>query len=621
MCGIAGILGLNNISVSNLPNHLELMNEKQKHRGPDGMGIFTSPKHDAGFAHVRLSILDIVDGTQPMSDVFGNTIIFNGQIYNASELRREIGISYPFKTHHSDTEVILAGFKLWGEKILQRLEGMFAFVIYEGSTGNSFFARDHIGIKPFYYTIQGNNFLFASEAKTLLSFLPSKEIDEDALKDYLAFQYYTFDKTLFKGVKILEAGYYGTVQNGELKIQQYFDVSFANKLKITEAEAIEESEKLIINSVKKHLISDVPITSYVSGGIDSSLIASIAAKENKITEGWCGFFPNFPNFSENQHAKEVTLNAKIKLNEVPITEDDYIANLERVHFFLDTPMVGYGLLNNFKMAEAVSKKYKVVFSGSGGDEIFGGYSRYLIASLITSLKEAINGNNKDLENILPSLESLKNYKPMLNDLLKGNVLNLPEDELFYNAIGRMENRGIRFENFTPSSYSSFASFQKIFNAKSEATFFEKMCYFEQKSFLPSLLLMEDKLSMMNGLEARTPLIDKTIFEFVAKIPTEMKFKNGNLKHLLKKVAKKHLPENIFNRKDKMGFSSPMNIWIKNGKMKDFVMDILTSEKAKSRKHFNYEIAIKDFQSQSNFNRTLWGFLALELWQRNFLDSK
>ena len=314
MCGIAGILTLNNTSIINLQDHLELMNEKQKHRGSDGKGIFISPKSDVGFAHVRLAILDLEGGKQPMSDVFGNTIIFNGQIYNASILRKEIGSAYPFKTHNSDTEIILAGFKIWGEKILERLEGMFAFVVYEGKTGKSFFARDHMGIKPFYYTIQGNNLFFSSEAKTLLSFLPSKQIDEDALKDYIAFQYYTFDKTLFKGVKILEAGYCGFIKNGVLEIKQYCDISFNNKIQITEEGAILETERLIVNSVKKHLISDVPVSSYISGGIDSSLIASIVAKEQGITEGYCGFFPNFPDFSENNYAKEVALNCKIKLN-------------------------------------------------------------------------------------------------------------------------------------------------------------------------------------------------------------------------------------------------------------------------------------------------------------------
>jgi asparagine synthase (glutamine-hydrolysing) len=621
MCGIAGVFNFSGKSINNLQEILQKMNDLQIHRGRDGEGYFVSEKNNLGFAHRRLSIVDLEGGKQPMTDIFENTIIFNGQIYNAPELRKQLEGSYPFKTQNSDTEVILAGFKKWGEKVLEKLEGMFAFVIFESKTGNVFFARDHIGIKPFYYTVQGENFFFASEAKALLPFLQTKEIEEDALKDYLAFQYYTGEKTLVKGVKILEAGYFGTLENKNFAIKQYFDISFENKIQITENEAAKTLDELLINSIKKHLVSDVPVTSYVSGGIDSSLIASMAAKTHNISEGYCGYFPGYESFCENQFAKAVTENAKISLNEVPIMEKDYIDNLENIHYFLDTPMTGYGLVNNFKMAKEVSSKYKVVLSGSGGDEIFGGYARYFIAMFVVCLKQAIKGDYSNLQSILPVLSVASNYTSLLNDLLKADIFALKEEEIFFKLISRMEFSGVKIQDFESKEYSSFDSFCRIFNKPKNASFFEKMCYFEQKTFLPALLLMEDKLSMASGLEARTPFVDKTIINFASSLPPEIKFANGNLKNILKSVAGGYLPEKVSNRVDKMGFSSPMNLWIKNSKMKDFVYDILTSQKAKERRYFDYASALKSFSSTGVFDRTLWGFLALELWQRNFIDKK
>lgn len=619
MCGIAGIFNLSGNPILQIEDLLNKMNNSQIHRGRDGEGYFISNSKNLGFAHRRLSIVDLEGGKQPMSDVFENTIIFNGQIYNAPELRKELLGSYPFKTHNSDTEVILAGFKVWGKQILERLEGMFAFVIFEGKTGNVFFARDHMGIKPFYYTIQGNNFFFASEAKALVSFLPQREINEDALKDYLAFQYYTGEKTLFKGIKILEAGHFGNLTNGNLEIKQYFDISFENKINIKKEEVVQKLEEILLASVKKHLVSDVPVSSYVSGGIDSSTIASMASKIQGITEGYVGYFPGFENFSENDFAKAVTENAKISLNEIPITEEDYIDNLENIHYFLDTPMTGYGLVNNFKVAKEVSSKYKVVLSGSGGDEIFGGYARYFIAIFGVYLKEAIKGNYTNLQNILPSIQSISSYTSLLNSLLKDDIFTLTEEEIFFKLISRMEFEGIKMQNFESQEYSPFKSFTNIFNKPKNVCFFERMCYFEQKTFLPALLLMEDKISMASGLEARTPFVDKAIVNFTSSLPFEIKFENGNLKHLLKKVSQNYLPPKVSQRIGKMGFSSPMNLWIKEGKMKDFVYDILTSQKAKQRRYFDYSVALENFASNSVFDRTLWGFLALELWQRNFMD--
>ena len=619
MCGIAGVFSLSSGSIRGLEQKLQQMNNLQKHRGPDGEGYFISKTNNLGFAHRRLSIVDIEGGKQPMSDIFENTIIFNGQIYNAPELRKELQKSYPFHAKNSDTEVILAGFKVWGKKVLERLEGMFAFVIFEGKTGNVFFARDHIGIKPLYYTIQENNFFFASEVKALLPFLKSREIEEDALKDYLAFQYYTTEKTLFRGVNILQAGHCGFLENNNFEIKQYFDISFEDKIKVTKQEAVETIEKLLLTSVKKHLVSDVPVSSYVSGGIDSSLIASMAAKTNGISEGWCGYFPGFVNFSENEFAQSAAENAGISLNEIPITESDYISNLENIHYFLDMPMVGYGLVNNFKMAKEVSGKYKVVLSGSGGDEIFGGYTRYFIAMLAVFLKQAVAGDYTNLQSILPSISSVAKYTPLLNSVLKNDIFSTSDEEIFFRLISRMGFEGIKKEEFTNQEYTPFKSFLNIFNAPKNAHFFERMCYFEQKTFLPALLLMEDKLSMASGLEARTPFIDKTIVNYIAGLPFEIKFENGNLKNLLKEVAKNYLPQKILARNDKMGFPSPMNIWIKEGKMKDFVCDILTSQKAKERRYFDYTGAIKNLSSNSTFDRTLWGFLALELWQRRFID--
>ena len=277
MCGISGKLNINYKEDKDIKRHILVMNKLQAHRGPDGEGFWENKEKFIGFGHRRLSIIDIETGNQPMTDVYNNTICFNGEIYNFLELKKELRSSYNFKTN-SDTEVILACYKKWGTKCLNRLRGMFAFAIWDEDKKTLFCARDKFGIKPFYYFIDKNNFYFSSEAKALLPFVNRIQTDYNALKDYFVFQFVLEEKTLFKGVKQLLPAHFLIVKEGKILIKKYWEVNYDLDWQHNKKYFKDRVIQLLEDSVKIHLRSDVPVGAYLSGGIDSSIIASLASK-------------------------------------------------------------------------------------------------------------------------------------------------------------------------------------------------------------------------------------------------------------------------------------------------------------------------------------------------------
>lgn len=630
MCGIAGIISLNNHSINNLEQKLAVMNKLLIHRGPDGEGYWMNEKKSVGFSHNRLSIIDIATGNQPMISDSGNVIVFNGEIYNYIELREALGLKN-FRTT-SDTEVILKAYEKWGENCVDHLRGMFSFAIFDRRKNILFCAKDRFGIKPFYYAVTAKNeFIFASEAKAILPFMPVIETKMEALKEYFVFQFLLGEKTLFKGIKQLSPAHTLTVKNETLHTRKYWEVHYALDWHHKKNFFQNKIEELLEDSVNVHLRSDVPVGSYLSGGIDSSIVATLAGKikRGEKLKVFTGTFENYQKYNELAYAKEVAAKNKLTLYKQDITVDDFIGNIGKVIYYLDYPVAGPGAFPQFFVSKLARKHVKVVLGGQGGDEVFGGYVRYLLAYFEQCIKGAIEGTMHKgkfivtYESIIPNLSMLEDYKPLMQEFWNSGLFE-ERDRRYLKLINRANNLKdeINWELF--SSYSVFEAFGKIYWGKNveKESYFDSMTHFDFKTLLPSLLQVEDRMSMAHGLESRVPILDHPLVEFAATIPSDIKFANGELKHLLRVAFRSILPKRIAERKDKMGFPVPLTEWMREkGAFYDFVYETLTSRKAKGRSYLKKGIDIKKLLSQeSKFGRKIWGLLSLELWQKQFHDK-
>ncbi|CCB87677.1 asparagine synthase (glutamine-hydrolyzing) [Parachlamydia acanthamoebae] len=624
MCGIAGIHQIKQNTYPHLHAHLDVMNRLQKHRGPDGEGIWKHPNRFIGFAHRRLNIIDIEMGLQPMQDCYGNTICYNGEIYNYLELRAELK-DYPFKTH-SDTETILAAYQKWGKECVNHLRGMFAFAIWDETNQRLFCARDRFGIKPFYFTEINHTLYFASEAKALLPFLPSIETNLEALQDYLVFQFSLGTKTLFKNIQELPPAYSLTVEKGKHVFSKYWEVYYDLDFDHTSRYFEEKLKDLIEDSVKLHGRSDVPVGVYISGGIDSGIISAVTAQcsQNGL-KGFNGKFDLGSEYDESEYARLLAKENNIELHEVNITSEDFLQTIHQIIYHLDYPIAGPGSFPQYHVAKLASQHCKVVLGGQGGDEIFGGYARYLIAYFEQCIKAAINGTMDNgnfivtYESIIPNLASLKNYKPLLQEFWREGLFE-DIDSRYFRLINRAPSLQdeIRWECFGP--YSPFKEFQNVFHGKNvtKESYFDSMTHFDFKTLLRALLHVEDRMSMAHGIESRVPFLDHPLIEFAATMPSNIKFKDGTLKKVLINTMQHVLPQGILNRKDKMGFPVPLNHWLKND-LKDFAHDIFSSQSLQSRPYFNSTSILKNLGSESKFGRKIWGLLSLELWHRLYHD--
>jgi len=629
MCGIAGIYNFKAQGVPNLGQKLNVMNQLLRHRGPDGDANWSHPTGTLGFMHRRLSIIDLSpSGAQPMTDRMGNWIVFNGEIYNYLELRQELGIEN-FVTN-SDTEVILFAYRKWGADCVDHLRGMFAFALWDETKQILFCARDRFGIKPFYYHVSGDTFYFASEPKALLPFLDRIETDLDGFKDYLTFQFCLAGKTLFKGVRELLPAHYLILQNGNLKIQRYWEVFFESDYNHTAQYFEEKLRSLLLDSVRYHLRSDVPVGAYLSGGLDSSAVASIATDYQDIGAmmGFNGKFSTFgEEFDESSYARALSQEKNFQLFEQDITAQDFIENIRSVIYYLDYPVAGPGSFSQYMVSRLAAQYRKVVLGGQGGDEIFGGYTRYLIAYFEQCIKGAIEGTMHSgnfvvtYESIIPNLVALRNYKPLLQEFWREGLFE-SMDRRYFRLVNRAPSLDTEIIWSALESYSARETFQQIFHGDNvrKESYFDLMTHFDFKTLLPALLQVEDRMSMAHGLESRVPLLDHPIVELAATIPADIKFKNGRMKHILREVVKPYIPGVIFNRQDKMGFPIPLSDWLA-GEAHDFVMDVFSSQKALNRDLIDNRQVLRGLDHEPRYGRKVWGLLSLELWQQEFHDHE
>jgi asparagine synthase (glutamine-hydrolysing) len=628
MCGISGIYSLNKLKI----NHQDIKNmiDAISHRGPDGAGIFKIA--NVALGHRRLAILDVSDkGAQPMFSKDGRwVLVFNGCIYNYKELRTELGLLGHSFVSSSDTEVIVEGLSCFGVAFFERLNGMFAIGAYDQKNNELWLSRDRFGIKPLYYYFDNGIFLFSSEIKSFIKHPAfKKEINYDSLNEYFTFQNIFSYNTLFKNVRMLPPA--NTIkismESSDIKHHCWWDFDFSNSNdEMTFLEGKEETERLFCQAVERQMVSDVPVGSYLSGGMDSGSIAVIAAKNVKrLTTFTCGFDMSSvtgveANYDERRDAELVANHIKSEHYEQVINAGDLKWSLPRLVWHLEDLRVGMSY-PNYYISRLASKFVKVCLQGTGGDELFGGYPwRYYRVFKSLNKEDYFEQYYNFWQRLVPDSEK--------NNLFTAKTIEQIQDidsprKIFERVF--LFNDKLKFDN----------SEQHINNS----------LYFEAKTFLPSLFLVGDKLSMASGLEERFPFMDNDLVDFAQKIPVRHKlgnFENMKIidenefgykrklytehddgKNVLRKAMEKFIPERIINRK-KQGFSAPDESWYR-GENAVYVKELLLGKNIASHEFIEpayiERIIYEHCEKRINHRLLLWSLMNFEWWCRLFLNEE
>ena len=583
MCGFVGFCS-KNVKDKNV---IKEMNNQIIHRGPDSDGYYFDK--DVNFGFRRLSIIDLHEGSQPILNESGDTaIIFNGEIYNYQELREDlVAKGYKFKTH-TDTEVILHGYEAYGEEgILAKLRGMFAFTIWDSKKEKLFGARDHFGIKPYYYALLDGDLLFGSEVKSFLKYPKfKKEVNEKALKHYLVFQYNPLEETFFKGVKKLRPGHYYIYENGKMEIKTYYNLTLDYK-DMTFDEAVRKIEKEVEESVKYHKISDVEVGSFLSGGVDSSYVVATALPDKTFSVG----FDN-KGFNETMYAKELSDSLGIKNFAKLITPDEFFEGINKVQYYSDEPHANLSSVPLYFLSKLASEQVKVVLSGEGADELFEGYNEYADAlpqrmyrKLPFSLRHKLYLKYKDRKHFRGQTIILK-YGQKVEDRYIGPA-EIMSDELANSLVTSKYKNAETSRDLTKKYYDEVKNMDDV----------SKRLYLDMKMWIvEDILLKADKMTMANSIELRVPLLDKKMWELARTIPVRHKVHNEITKYAFRRAAKNKLPEDWAKRR-KLGFVVPFVLWIKEEKYykivkevfnKDFVSEFFDKDKINKLldDHFN-----------------------------------
>jgi len=628
MCGICGILYIDPQRNVDEPM-LRQMAQTMRHRGPDDEGLYI--KGNVGLGHQRLSIIDLSPlGQQPMSNEYNNIwIVYNGEIYNYLELRQQLLARGHCLRSYTDTEVILHLYEDEGPRCVERLNGMFAFAIWDARYNLLFAARDRFGIKPFYYVLQNGFFIFASEIKALLKTgLIQPEINPKGLADYLTFQFCLEEKTLFQDIYELKPGYTLLLKpDGTLFLNKYWDIDFAIDTDHTDSYFEHQLLMLLEDAVRLQLRSDVPIGAHLSGGLDSSTIVCLAsALLGAPIMTFSGGF-DLPKYNEMAYARIVAQNAGSEHYEIVPSAYDFVEVMPLLIYYMDEPEAGPGIFPQYFVSKLASQYVKVVLGGQGGDEIFGGYSRYLIAYLEQCIKGGIEGTQEDsnyivtFESILPNLIQLKGYEPLLRYFWQDGLFE-SEDRRYFRLITRSDARNLVNPDLLPSKqeYDPFEAFREIYNSACCKSLINRMTRFDIKTWLPALLHVEDRTSMAVSLESRVPLLDHRIVELVGSMPPIIKYKGGRSKYIFRQVARHVVPSEIYNRTDKMGFPVPLNEWYRQGPVSEFVNETLLGGQTRLRGFINTEKVEYILGNQQPFSREIWALVCLELWMEIFVDG-
>jgi asparagine synthase (glutamine-hydrolysing) len=626
MCGIAGYVTL---SPSTEPDTvLRRMADSIRHRGPDAEGYFRD--EFAALGHRRLSIIDLATGGQPMTNETGSLqIVYNGEIFNHADIRKELEHAGHRYKSRSDTETILHAYEEHGPKCVEKFRGMFAFAIWDCTRRTLFCARDRLGIKPFYYFWNGRLFVFASEIKALLEHPAiSPEFDQSLLSEHLAFGYSSGERTLFAGIRKLMPGHRLLLTAEGVTIERYWDlprpVAIAER---DDNEWIGECRRRLEETVRMRLMSDVPLGMFLSGGVDSSAIAALMTRmvSGRVKTYAVGYREEA--FSELDYARQVARRIGTEHREVVVSAEDFFNALPKLIWHEDEPITWPSSVSLYFVSRLASEQVKVVLTGEGSDEMFAGYSRYRFHML--------NKRWMDFYRLLPArsrrfvassiadsrfLSATQRRKLQHSFLGRGeNIESLYLDN-FYSAFPQSEQPGLLAD--AGSAAGTYDSFLGYWN-DGGLTPLAQMLYADQKTYLVELLMKQDQMSMATSIESRVPFLDHTFVEFSASVPAALKIRRGTGKYVLKKAVEDLLPRDIIYRK-KMGFPTPLRQWLQ-GQDAERLLAMLTSgdglvTSLVDRQALN-QLLDRHRRGIEDATDRIWRLLNLQIWGEIFLAGR
>lgn len=612
MCGICGFI--DKLQKEDKELTINKMMDKILHRGPDQGGSYIDSGAALGFR--RLSIIDLEEGMQPISNEDENLVlIFNGEIYNYIDIKKDlIDKGHTFKTK-TDSEVLLHGYEEYGTELLQYLRGMFAFVIWDKKKETLFGSRDFFGIKPFYYAHQDGSFIFGSEIKSIVEHPTiEKEVNLTALQSYLTFQYSPLAETMFKGVFKLPPAHYFVLKEDKLEINRYWQATFPETYtKISLDEAADEVEIAMQDSIKAHMVSDVEVGSFLSSGIDSSYVAASFNGSKTFTVGF-----GHSSYNEVDDALETAEKIGIESYHKIITPEEYWDSLGKVQYHMDEPLADPAAVGLYFVSQIASEQVKVVLSGEGADELFGGYRIYqepLSLKPITSMPNVIRKTLGKIATMIPFEIKGRNYlirgSKNVRERFIGNAYMFTQDER--KKIMKDNN----FKEYSPMEITG--PFYDQVEAQDDST---KMQFLDLNMWLTGdILLKADKMSMAHSLELRVPFLDKEVWNVASKLPLEHKINKETTKIALRKAALRKLPKEVASRR-KLGFPVPIRVWLKEEKYYKTVKEAFTSEVAKQ--FFVVEELVKllddHFNSKKDNSRKIWTVYMFLVWHKQYFEA-
>lgn len=614
MCGFVGFTG----KISNRDQVIKNMADRIIHRGPDGEGYYVGDGESLSvtLGHRRLSIIDLNEGSQPIfNEDKSCVIVFNGEIYNYKDLKCElINCGHLFSTN-SDTEVILHGYEQWGERVVDHLRGMFAFVIFDKKQNKLFGARDHFGIKPFYYAMMPDGeLIFGSEIKSFLEYPNFKaEVNSDILLSYLTLQYNPQEATFFKDVKKLPPAHTFKFENGKLSLNRFWDVDFANSRNMSFEDAAVELDERVRESVDAHCVADVEVGSYLSGGIDSSYVTSLQRPNKTFSVGFGGD----AFFDETTDAQNLSQILGIENSTVHLTPDDCMNIVEKVQYHMDEPDANLSSLPLFYLSEMTSKSVKVVLSGEGADEIFAGYDWYVdtpMARRYKVLPQALRGGIAEWAANRPYFKGqgfLERASGRPEDYFIGHALVFEPDDA-REILQKKYRDGVTVRKITDPIYARA----------------QNLCELEKKQYLDfhmwlqgDMLLKADKMSMSHSVELRVPFLDKHLVEYAQEIKPCYKVRGDVSKAVLRAASQKSLPTE-WVRRPKKGFPVPIIHWFREQKYYEMLKEAMQSEV--TAQYFNVDKCLQLLEDHrsgvANNHRKIWNIYVFLMWHKSFMES-
>ena len=609
MCGICGFTG----EVIDRNETIHKMTEVITHRGPDSDGFFLDDRISMGFR--RLSIIDLEAGSQPIYNEDKSLVLtFNGEIYNYRDLRKElIEAGHKFYTE-TDSETLIHGFEEWGTDLLNKIRGMFGFAIYNKKDGSVFIARDFFGIKPMHYTLIDGELVYGSEIKSILchpKFV--KKFNTRALDTYLSFQYAVPPETFFEGVYCLLPGHYMWYRDGKVETTRYFEARFNPDESLTEEQAVDEIEKVFENSVNAHKIADVEVGCFLSSGVDSSYVSTYFADQKTFTVG----FDFGLKYNEISWAQRLSEKIGVEHHTKIIGSEEFWDAVPKVQYHMDQPLADPSCIALYFVSKLASEYVKVVLSGEGADELFGGYTVYndprVFKVYQTIVPYCVRRGIYKLVSKLPDIKGrdyLMRATHPLEERFIGNAFmyNMKEKQ----EILKDPSIATRPQDITKKFYDRVKDYDDV----------TKMQYLDINLWMVGdILLKADRMSMANSLELRVPFLDKEVFKVASKLPTRLRVNKHNTKYAMRKAAQRHMPEETAE-KEKLGFPVPTRVWLRDEKYYNVVKDMFQSDI--SKKFFKPEQLIawldEHYSGKEDNSRKVWTIYVFLVWYKIYFGE-